>query len=130
MCAASVYPEPGSNSLVCCIYNLSVYISFFLEFSNSFLIFSLGFLQIIWFVRIFLKFFTHLKNFIVYFSMCFVLFFYVEFHVENVHYCTTCFLCCQHFFKNIFYFFKVLLRRKKISNFSCLKCLILCPEYY
>ena len=40
MCAASVYPEPGSNSLVFCIYSLPFLAKFkpilFVDFSTSF----------------------------------------------------------------------------------------------
>ena len=51
MCAASVYPEPGSNSLVFGIYSLKFsfkYISFLIKFFSSFLYFFryISFLEI------------------------------------------------------------------------------------
>ena len=126
MCAASVNPEPGSNSLInlyiYCIFSDTLHI---VISAHICIVLPVCFLS--WFspnflglVRMLVKHSkTHLKDFIVYFSMYFVLFF----KTENVIYCTIYFKLCQHFFVIFFNFF----RTKKLVTFMSY---FLCLQYY
>ena len=83
MCAASVNPEPGSNSLINCIYIMLI----FKHFTYHYLVHILYSASCFVFFLVFSKFSwlstncwlnnseTFSKDFIVYFSMYFVLFF-------------------------------------------------------
>ena len=99
MCAASVYPEPGSNSLVCCLYvvDFSTLHIFFKSFLTHFTlsVFLIGFLQFLYRVRILQS--ILLKGiYCLFFNVLFL--FFVCSVLRNVTYYTTHIFNCQHFF--------------------------------
>lgn len=113
MCAASVYPEPGSNSLVLGIYIFGIFIPLYKSFfklSLTSLVSSLFFMvvQKLPLIGLF-------KGFIVYFSM----YFFVPSFLWNVLYYTTSLFHCQHIFK-IFFSFFILSYFTSLKNFFIL----------
>ena len=112
MCAASVYPEPGSNSHVIGIYiyiSLCNYISFFyFEFFDSSLRFRVFYFGS--FTTALLVSQSLLFTFQCAFYVISILFF------RTLYYCTIFKSICQHFFKSFLSFFHIVFTAKKVQN--------------
>ena len=112
MCAASVYPEPGSNSHIIGIYTcifLCIYISFLFEFFDS-ISYAFAFFFFGSFTTALLVSQSLLFTFQCAFYVISILLF------RTLYYCTIFKSICQHFFKSFFSFFHIVFTAKKVQN--------------